>query len=96
MRIHVAKVSQANGKEAGRVPQMFKCIAASPDIIVRDWLRIRTGWCCRTPCHLSQSCETEATVDALTDQSAAWCTHLRAEAKTGALDLHLCGIVLTS
>ena len=32
--IHATKVRQASGKEAERVPQVFECIAASPDFIV--------------------------------------------------------------
>ena len=61
LAIHAAKGSMASGKEAGQVPHMFKCIEASPDAIARALSRIHTHWCCRTPCHISQSCETVAT-----------------------------------
>ena len=61
MAIHAAKGSMASGKEAGQVPHMFKCIEASLDAIARALSRIHTHWCCRTPCHISQSCETVAT-----------------------------------
>ena len=33
--IHTAKVSQASGKRAERVPLVFECIAVSPDSVVR-------------------------------------------------------------
>ena len=58
MCVHAAKVSQASGKGAGQVSQVFKCVVVSPDNISCAWPRVCTGWCCRTPCHLSQSCET--------------------------------------
>ena len=58
MCVHAAKVSQASWKGAGQVSQVFKCVVVSPDNISCAWPRVCTGWCCRTPCHLSQSCET--------------------------------------